>query len=104
MAPYFFRTLILSGALLGPIGLAGQRPWPPGGKPTPPGRVVSTYKLSPARAEKAVDYSRARYRLHFAAAAWAALLLVALVRLRVGPKLRDLAERVSSRRFVQALV
>ena len=104
MAPYFFRTLILSGALLGPIGLAGQTPSPPEGKPTPPGRVVSNYKLSPARAEKAVDYSRARYRLHFAAAAWAALLLVALVRLRVGPKLRDLAERVSSRRSVQAIV
>ena len=104
MAPYSFRALILSGALLGPTALAGQTPSPPEAKRTPPGRVVSNYELSPAQAGKAVAYSRARYRLHFAAAAWAALLLVALVRLRVGPKVRDLAERVSSRRFVQAMV
>lgn len=49
-------------------------------------------------------YSRAKYRLHFIEFAWGVLVLVALIALSVGPRLRDLAERVSRRRFVQALV
>ncbi|HVE65791.1 MAG TPA: M48 family peptidase, partial [Thermoanaerobaculia bacterium] len=72
--------------------------------PPSPAGGAAVYSLPPETNDKAVAYSRARYGLHFGAAAWAALLLVALVRLRVGPKLRDLAERVSSRRFVQAIV
>jgi Zn-dependent protease with chaperone function len=65
---------------------------------------ATAYALPPEKYEKAVAYSRARYRLHFASTAWQVLLLGALIALRAGPKLRDLAERVSTRRFAQALV
>jgi len=72
----------------------------PAVSPSPP----AAYSLPPETHEKAVAYSRARYRLHFAAAAWQVLLLAALIALKVAPKLRDLAEGVSPKRFVQALV
>ena len=65
----------------------------------------ASYTLSPEQREKAVAYSRAQYRLHFIGFAWE----VARPRSRsspsrVAPRFRDLAERVSRRRFVQALV
>jgi len=69
-----------------------------------PGTPAATYTLSPERSEKAVAYSRARYRLHFIASAWEVLLLVALIAAGVAPRFRKLAERVSRNRFVQALV
>jgi Zn-dependent protease with chaperone function len=63
-----------------------------------------TYTLSPEKYEKAVAYSRARYRLHFEATAWEILVLIALVAAGVAPRFRMLAERISGNRFVQALV
>ena len=70
-----------------------------------PGRAPSAeYRLSPERRAKAIAYARARYRLHFAAFAWTLLVLAAIVRGKLGPRFRDLAERLSRRRFVQALV
>ena len=65
---------------------------------------VAAYVLPKETHERAVAYSRARYRLHFAYAGWQVVVLAGLLALRVAPKLRDLAERVSRRRFVQALV
>ncbi|HSE64152.1 MAG TPA: hypothetical protein VLG15_11145, partial [Thermoanaerobaculia bacterium] len=67
-------------------------------------RDVRSYTLSPERREKAVAYSRAKYRLHFVGFAWGVAVLVLIVALRVAPRFRDLAEKVSRRRFVQALV
>ena len=101
MSSSLFRTLLFSAAFLIPTISRGQAPAVP---PTPRDRVAPEYSLSPERYEKAVAYSRARYRLHFAYAAWQVVLLVGILKLRIGPKLRDLAERVSRRRFVQALV
>ncbi len=65
---------------------------------------VKSYSLSPEKYEKAVAYSRTQYRLHFAGVAYSLLLLLIILSLRIAPAFRDWAERVSRRRFVQAIV
>lgn len=65
---------------------------------------VTQYTLSPERRQKAVEYSKAKYRLYFISSAVGMLSLVLVILLRWGAWFRDLAERVSKRRFVQALV
>lgn len=65
---------------------------------------VKTYTLPPEKYEKAVAYSRMQYRLHFIGIGYALLLLWVLISLQVGTKFRGVAERVSQRRFVQAIV
>jgi STE24 endopeptidase len=69
-----------------------------------PAQPVTGYRLPPDKYRRAVAYSRARYRLYFASVAWELLILLVLVQRRVGVRLRDLAERVSRRRFLQAAV
>ena len=87
--------------------LAGQAPAPRGRTPvavsTPPG-APAAYTLAPEQRARAVAYSRARYRLHFLSVAWEILALVLLIVFAVAPGFRRLAERVSRRRLVQALV
>jgi Zn-dependent protease with chaperone function len=65
---------------------------------------VTAYTLSPEKYEKAIAYSRATYRLHFLGAAYSLILLLIIISLRIAPAFRDRAERVSRRRFVQAVV
>jgi STE24 endopeptidase len=65
---------------------------------------VTSYTLPPDKYEKAVSYSRTQYRLHFVGVAYSLLLLFIILSLRIAPVLRDWAEAVSLRRFVQALV
>lgn len=64
---------------------------------------AAAYTLSPERYAKAVAYSRAKYRLHFIGFAWGAVILIGLLSLGFATRFRDIAERVSRRRFVQAL-
>ncbi|HSB07931.1 MAG TPA: M48 family metallopeptidase [Blastocatellia bacterium] len=65
---------------------------------------VKTYTLPPEKYEKAVTYSKMRYWLHFIGVGYALLLLFVILSVRVAPKFRDVAERTSRRRFVQAIV
>jgi Zn-dependent protease with chaperone function len=65
---------------------------------------VKSYSLPPEKYEKAIAYSRAQYRLHFAGAAYSLLLLLIILSLRIAPAFRDWAERLSRRRFIQALI
>jgi len=65
---------------------------------------TTTYSLPPEKYEKAVAYSRNQYRLHFAGIVYSVLLLLAILSLRIAPAFRDWAERISRRRFVQAMV
>src|SRR5215471_15364812 len=67
-------------------------------------QAVRSYSLPPEKCQKAIAYSRAQYRLHFAGTAYSLLILLIIVSLRIAPALRDRAERVSRRRFVQALI
>jgi STE24 endopeptidase len=65
---------------------------------------VRAYTLSPERYEKAVAYSRAGYRLYFINVAYSLLLLLMILKLRVAPRFRNLAERTSRRRVIQVVV
>ena len=65
---------------------------------------AQTYALPPDKYEKAVAFSRAKYRLYFVDSAYGILVLILLLNLRVAPKYRDWAERISHRRFVQAWI
>jgi len=64
----------------------------------------AAYKLSPEQYQKAVAYSRAKYWLHFLGVAYGLLLLLRVLGWRIAPRLRNWAEAVSKRRFVQALI
>jgi Zn-dependent protease with chaperone function len=96
----------LLAALTVAPALSGQPPATPApsvaAAPVP--GAPAAYTLAPDRYAKAVAYSRAGYRLHFLSVAWEILVLVLLIGLAVAPSFRRLAERVSPRRFVQALV
>ncbi len=67
-------------------------------------RRPNGFHLSPEKYEKAVAFSRTKYRLHFAEVAYGILVLMGLLSARVAPKYRDWAERVSHKRFVQAWI
>jgi STE24 endopeptidase len=63
-----------------------------------------TYQLSRDRYEKAVSYAGKEYTLYFVSVAWGVLTLLALLRIGVVSRLRDLAERVSGKRWIQGLI
>lgn len=65
---------------------------------------VQSYELSPEKYQKAIAYSRARYWEYFIGAAYFPLILLLLLRSRAAPRLRDWAERASSRYWVQLLL
>lgn len=97
---------------------ATEKPLPTQALPAPPvptetrsaqsatARQIKTgeYKLSEDRYEKAVSYSRASYVLYFVSVGLSVLALVILLRLGIAAKFRDWAERVSDKRWLQALV
>src|SRR5579864_1786284 len=62
------------------------------------------YTLSEDRYEKAVAYSRAAYTLYFISYFVSLVVLLLLLRLGVAARFRDFAERVASRRWLQALI
>jgi STE24 endopeptidase len=62
------------------------------------------YTLPPDRAAKAIRYAQVRRRLYFVEVAYEIVLLLLFLRWRVGPSLRNLAERAGPNRFLQALV
>jgi STE24 endopeptidase len=64
--------------------------------------LVTAYTLPPDKLAKAIEYARARHRLYFVAVAYGILILAAILRAKVAPRIRDYAERVTSVRFLQA--
>jgi STE24 endopeptidase len=76
---------------------------PPAGK-TPEQTKTEQYTLSHDRYEKAVAYSRAGYALYFVSYFLGALVLILLLRLGVAARFRDIAEKVSGKRWIQGLV
>jgi Zn-dependent protease with chaperone function len=121
------RWLLVLGALLllaSPSTLAQQpAPAPPGQAPKAaaqqppqmppemraPGvaeekKPVTGFTLPPEKYEKAIEYAHTRYRVYFFDFVYGLLVLGAILALRVAPRFRDWAERVSQRRFVQVLV
>jgi STE24 endopeptidase len=102
----FFPAFIFSLAaiLASPAKSYAQqqtRPSPPA--PSPAGQVQG-YTLPPAQEAQAIAYARAEHELYFLDVAYSFLLLVLLLQLRVAPKIRDVAVRVSGSAFVQTVV
>lgn len=65
---------------------------------------ITKFTLSPERDKKARAISKVRLRLAIVNLIYGLIVLLLVLRWRLAPKFRDLAERVSSRRFVQVLV
>lgn len=72
--------------------------------PAPREREVKSYSLPPDKVQKAIEFARTRHELYFVDAAWQMLILIAVLGWRIGPRFRDWAERISTRRIVQAYV
>jgi len=69
-----------------------------------PQDTILEYSPPPTEYARAKAYSLTHYRHFFINSFYGFLVLLVLLRWRVGPVFRDLAERTSSRRFVQVLV
>jgi STE24 endopeptidase len=72
--------------------------------PGPSEGAILEYSPSPAEYTRAKAYSNARYRHFFLNTLYGFLVLLALLDWHIAPRLRNLAERVSSRRFGQLLI
>jgi len=73
-------------------------------KAEPAQNTIVEYAPAPAQYARAKAYSNARYRHIFIGALYGFLVLLVILRWRVAPAVRDLAERVSSRRSVQLII
>ncbi|HYL60349.1 MAG TPA: M48 family metallopeptidase [Candidatus Acidoferrales bacterium] len=69
-----------------------------------PAQAAVGYRLTKEQYAKAVAYSRAGYRLYFIGVVYNVLLLVAILYVKFGARLRDLAERASRVLFVQVAI
>src|SRR5271156_6614238 len=70
----------------------------------PPQGMILQYSPPPAEYARAQAYSQAHYRHLFINSLYGLLLLLVVLRWRLAPKFRDLAERVSARRGVQLII
>jgi Zn-dependent protease with chaperone function len=70
---------------------------------TPPQRITH-YTLAPERYKKAHDLAKIQFRLALISFVYGLLILRWILRWKLSAKYRDWAERLSSKRFVQALV
>ncbi|HTR24733.1 MAG TPA: M48 family metallopeptidase [Terriglobales bacterium] len=79
---------------------------PPSAQPTDSTQQTPILEYSPPPAEyaRAKEYSRNHYKHFFFDAFWGFLILLVVLRWRVAPAFRNLAERVSKRRFVQLII
>jgi len=66
--------------------------------------AIVEYAPPPAEYARAKAYSHAHYKHFFLGTLYGLLVLLVVLRWRVGPAFRNLAERVSSRRFVQLII
>ena len=73
----------------------------PESRPLAQSQGVPGYKLSPEKYARAVAYSRGGYWIYFVTTAYALLILWAMIRWQVAPRLRDWAENHSRRRWLQ---
>jgi Zn-dependent protease with chaperone function len=67
-------------------------------------KTTTEYKPPQQQYDRAVAYSAEHYRQVFLGTFYGWLVLLVVLRWRMGPKYRDWAERTSSRRFVQVII
>ena len=65
---------------------------------------IKRFTLPLEKYQQAVAYARARYRLYFLGVIYGLAAVLVILRFRVAPRFRNRAERLSSRRFAQAMV
>lgn len=65
---------------------------------------ITAYTLPPERDKKARAISKVRLRMLIVNLIYGLVVLLVILRWKLAPKFRDVAERASSRRFVQALI
>jgi len=82
---------------------AGQGSAQPG-SPKPTEKEVKAYSLPPDKYQQAVEFARSRYWLYFIDTGYRLIVLLAALLWRLAPRFRDLAERSSTSRFVQAVI
>lgn len=70
----------------------------------PVAHTVTQYSLPPDQLAKAHALYTVRVTLHFVETVYGLILLLFILRFRLGPKFRNLAERASKWRLVQALI
>ena len=106
--PSLLTSTVVLLCTLSPLVRAGEIPGSRSGSPTAESTSVETadpeissYSPSSEQLRKALAYCSARYRHFFVNALWGILIPLLILGLRVAPRLRDWAERVSSCRFVQ---
>jgi len=87
-----------------PAAATPQQDQAPAAPTEPAAKDTTEFKLSPEKYKQAVEYSRAGYRLHFIEAAYGLIVVLIVLGLGFSAKFRDLAERATRYRFVQALI
>ena len=90
----------------GVLSVQGATGTSPASSPAEPATKTTpdAYRLPHDRYEKAVALARRENVLYFVSTGWGILVLILLLWIGVVAKLRDLAERASSNRFVQSLL
>ncbi len=76
----------------------------PGASSTGQTEQKQQYSLPPDKLKQAIQYSQARYWLHFGGAIYGILVLLVILQRGLPARFRDWAERASPHRFVQAMV
>lgn len=108
LAAFLLLPAVAAGAQAPPTQPppANQTQTVPGTAAAPPAsqKQVQGYTLTPEQYERAVAYSRARYRLYFASFFYGIGILLLILVLKLSPRFRDWAEAASRRRFVQVII
>lgn len=93
--------LALPPVLSGAAALQPRQPAPPAAQ-TAPASKTGQYTLSHDRYEKALAFSRSQYTLYFVSFFYGLFLLLVILRSGLAAWMRNLAERFTERRFLQA--
>src|SRR5437879_9303588 len=102
-APTSFAHAETQTALASPQQTSSSQSLPSGSKTSEQTRTEQ-YTLSHERQAKAVAYSRAGYTLYFLSYFLGGLFLFLILRLGWAAKFRDIAERASDKKWIQAFV
>lgn len=104
---FLFASAFLNGQTNPAISPSPAAATPSGvseSKSSDPQNTIAEYAPPPAEYAKAKEYSNARYRHFFFDTFYGFLVLLVILRWRVAPTFRNLAERVSANRLVQLIV
>jgi STE24 endopeptidase len=97
-------TLFAQSAANSPSSATTDSSTAPQSQANEPAPATTEYSPPPAEYARAKAYSNAKYRHTFIGAFYGFLILLVILRWRVAPAFRNLAERASSHRFVQLII